>query len=412
MNTSVSNWKSFVSIIALVASPSLAFGQDLDGLWGGGYTVSGSQFQSRASLDMAQGFGELKINVGTSISFVNGLRSGRVVLPDNQRFELPGEGFAATGYVCNYFVKHDGEELQLAINLQTSRPECDNRATASVAVGTDGTPVLSYRSLHVDMDYQLQLGIGPLPDSQLATLPDGFDVLGVQPGMSIDAARGVLEEQGFTEFKSPNDPTITAPDWSQTTLEFVRGDQFGSPSSPEFPDRVTLVESTRYDLAPEAPNFVVMLTRTRSWRAIEGDGIAPDTLRSSISAKYGAPADGGTSNSYGLYFDKSGQPGVRGRAFDSTSCERQSPSVGYQTPRLLTGSIRLNLEPSAACGSTFRFHADVKGSLITAFTVVLYSEPLMIQDVWRRYAGQVASKAKSTFEALDSQSGDEKKLDL
>jgi hypothetical protein len=392
----------------MLAAPSLAMTEDLDGLWTGGYAISGSQFQSLANLDMAQGYGELKINVGMSINFVNGLRSGRFALPDGQRFELPGEGFAATRYICNYFVKHDGETLQLAINLQTSGPGCDNRATATVAAGDDGAPGLSYRSVHVDMDYPMQLGIGPLPEDQLATLPEGFDVLGVQPGMSIDDARAAIEEQGFVQFQFPNDPTINAADWSQTTLEFVRGDRFGSESYPEFPDRVTLLESTRFDLDPDAPNFVVMVARTRSWRAVDGDGITPDTLMSSIGNKYGRPSNGGFANDYSLYFDKSGQPAERG----TTACFNQSPGVDYQTARMPTGRFQLTLKPSAACGSTFLFTSDVKGSLIDAFNIVLYSEPLMIQDVWRRYSGQVAANARSTFEALDGQSGDDNDLDL
>ena len=396
----------------LTLSPAQAADDRLDGLWGGGYGIGGSQFTASANLDVAQGYGEMKLNVGTSISFNRRLRSGEQGLPQGNRFQLPGEDFAATSYGCTYFVRLDGETLDLALNLQTSNPVCDNRATATIsAEGPDG-PVLSYRSEHVDLSFPLRLGIGPLPADQLATLPPAFDILGVTPGMTIDAAAQALIDQGFTPFEPPRDPTITAPDWSQTTRQFTRGEQFGSPDFPEFPDIVTLLESTAYSLDPDAPTLVLLVGRTRSWRATQGDGIAPDTLFDQITGKYGLPSNGAVSTDFGIYFDKQGQQAERGSRQNAQSCFNAAQSVQYQTPYIPLGRLRLQLDPSPACGSTFRFSADTKGSVVDAFSLLIYSEPLLVQDVWRRYAGQIATKARETFETLSSQTGDGKKLDL
>lgn len=395
-----------------LTSNAQAQNEDIQGLWSGGYGFGGSQFTSQANLDIANGYGELTIKVSMSKRFLEDLRSGRVQLPDGNSYVLPGEGWDATSYSCKYYVKREGAEISLAIALQQSGPACDNRATASIDPVEPGKAILRYQSQHVVSQIDLKLGIGPLPENRLARLPENFDIQDIFPGMDLTAARDILEEQGYSVFQMPQDPTIRAKDWNQSTLLYVKGDQFGSDQYPQFPDMITLVESTRFDLNPDAPETVVMIARTRSWGAVEGDGIAPDTLLNAIKGKYGAPEKGGRRNDYSITYNLAGERGDNRNRTNTQSCVNRSQAVQYQTPRIATGRIRLRLEPSSACGSTFRFSSDENGSVISAFTVVLYSDPLLINDVWRRYAGQIASKARATFEALDKQSGDDKKLDL
>lgn len=399
---------TFVTIGASAAQSQVS---ELEGLWGGGYGFGGSQFTSQANLDIADGYGELTLKVGMSKGFLDDLRSGRVQLPEGNSYTMPGEGWGATSYGCKYFVKVDGNEIKMAIALQNSKSSCDNRATASIEPRSPGNAILRYTSENVTTQIDLKLGIGPLPEDRFAKLPKNFDIQGVYPGMDLTAARDALEEQGYTVFQMPEDPTIRAKDWSQSTLLYVRGDQFGSPQYPKFPDTITLVESTRYDMNPDAPETVLLVGRTRSWEAVEGDGIAPDTLFEAITGKYGAPEKGGLRNDYSIAYDLAGERGENRNRQHTQSCVNRSP-VKYQIPRVSVGRIRLRMEPASACGSTFRFSSDEKGSVISAFSVVLYSDPLLINDVWRRYAGQVASKARETFEALDKQTGDDKKIDL
>lgn len=400
---------TFVTIGASAAQSQVS---ELEGLWGGGYGFGGSQFTSQANLDIADGYGELTLKVGMSKRFLEDLRSGRVQLPDGNSYTMPGEGWDATSYNCKYFAKAEGNEIRLAIALQSSGPSCDNRATASIEPLSPGNAILRYTSENVTTQIDLKLGIGPLPEDRLAKLPENFDIQGVYPGMELTAARDALEEQGYTVFQMPDDPTIRAKDWSQSTLLYVRGDQFGSPQYPKFPDMITLVESTRYDMNPDAPETVVLVGRTRSWEAVEGDGIAPDTLFEAIRDKYGAPEQGGRRNDYSIAYGLAGARGDDRNRNSTQSCMNRSQPVQYQMPRVSVGRMRLRMEPASACGSTFSFSSDEKGSVISAFSVVLYSDPLLINDVWRRYAGQVASKARETFEALDKQTGDDKKLDL
>lgn len=338
--------KSALSVAAVLLTSAAAFAAENDGFYNVTYQDIGF------SLTQIDGFGELKIDVN---------------------------GFGKMGYgncIVNFSRDDAGAVKDMAPIATVNSATCPEAVKFSVAPADKGMYKLTFTEGGplAGETFDLFPVLQPMQDRYKVTAPQGFDILGLTPGMTRAQLEAALTEKGFTKNT----------DWSETeeytsglkrALDvWQKGKSDFSDTTPEDAINVT------YNAIAEGEEEVALLIG-RKWHIPKSANLSLTNLKKSLDEKHGATTSGFEKRIY----NRAGE--LQAAAFQPACAEDihlQSVSLPYSKI-----SESGSTEVSAACGEVVDIMTiqsyDIAGAA-SQLNITIAKGDLAYADFWKSWA--------------------------
>lgn len=356
----------YLIAIAMLALPVSAAANDLEAIWFGGMAGGPQEWDHKQA----------------QITFQP------VIIDDMIKLPLKADGWKGFAIAtCNYYGRlNDAGEADLILNeasgnaercppglsiraTRVGRDEMDFSVLGDAIVGLPPTPM------------RLSVVLRDLEADEMATLPDGIDVLGIRPGMSFADAEKLLLDRGFKRHEK-SDKTFQSQYRIGEWVVFGRDPH--ETRDWEFADKVTLSMAT-VDAEGGDPREAPVVAVRRQANPGPEAGLKLATIEKALKDKYGT--SGGT-----VYYDRAGRVTDRNGWCDETSMQR----IRVHTSFLQGG------HQDALCGDQVSVGAtgDMSTGLARSYGVRMLSPTVAAKDYWAQIR---ASERAPIVEFLEAQ---------
>lgn len=241
------------TLLAL-AMPLAATAQSLEGFWGSGYRMS----------------------TGGSISL------STTVISDNGFLEVEFSNWDGIGYaVCNYaFLHADGEAEKVLLDTSAAASDtCPRDFGVKMVMTSQDTMLQTYPGASFIENAEYTVILRPAAQSDLYDLPEGVDILDVEPRMPVAAAFETLIAQGYERVEDMG--TVYSGDtWQRSLIFFGRN----RTEDNRWYDLITIAGS---GVAKSSDDLGHVLGVGRSWGIRPEDNLAGVALQAALEEKYG-----------------------------------------------------------------------------------------------------------------------------
>ncbi len=364
--------KKFLAMAALLfpVTPSAATASDLEGIWFGGIAGGPQEWSHQGA----------QITVQPTI------------IDEMMKVELRAEGWKGFGIAnCIYYGRLDGNgAASLVLNKPMSNAErCpegfdtsaqridrDTMDFALVNSGIEGFP---------EEPLRLSVVLRDLQDDEMATLPEGADIFGIQPGMTYTEAAEILTERGFA-------PHAQSERTYQNQFRQGRWVVFGKDPHEnrawDFKDKVTLSMET-VDKETGNPETARIIAISREATPGPEAGLTIAALETALANKYGS-AKGW------LYYDRAGNLADLNTWCDETVMQNTQVYVSFQQGN----------SDAPTCGSRVQvsFNGDLSTGLARNYLVSIIAIPLAARDFWAQVRSTERAPIAKFIEAQEQAS--------
>lgn len=340
-------------LLAVVLSmPGLAVAQDIEGIWFGGVAGGPQEWSHQAA----------------QMTFQPTIVDGMIKLP------MKAEGWKGLAYSnCNYFGRLAEEGASdLILNEPGSSsngngcPETvgfslvsADRTGIDILVETTGIEGLPAEPMRLNVVLQ------NVEDDELATVPEGIDVFGIQPGMSYAEAEKILVDRDYARWER-GDKTY------QSQFLEARWVVFGKDPHEQdyrgFRDTITLsMASVDRESGDHASAPIIAIER--KVEAGPDSNLKLDTIETALKDKYGVASET-------VYLNRAGQRADHNSWCDETTQQGISLKVSFMQGR----------GHAPTCGTMFNvnFSGDLQTGLVRNYYVSILNIPLAARDFWQQ----------------------------
>jgi hypothetical protein len=336
--------------LAALAGATPAFAQGMEGIWFGGLAGGPREWDHQPAQITLQ----------------------PVIIDDLIKVTMKAEGWKGFQFSnCTYFGRLDESgksDLIFTKPTATNQPcpmslpvtatpvdrdSIDFSISPGVIEGFPTTPV------------RLKVVLRDLVDDEMAVLPDGINVLGVAPGMSLAEAQTVLLGRGFTRFEKGDQIFETRDLVGQWVV-------FGKDPDPTRPgvfgDRIIL-SMTMVDKGTGDPTTASVIAIERNVWPDPSDALQIGTLEHALAMKFGTADDR-------AYFNRAGQ-----RADRKTWC---SETTMQSVPMHVSFEQGGPFAPICGTSVSVGTETDPKTGRAQWYAVRITYMPLVTRDYWKQ----------------------------